>query len=190
MVAFSWSAQIRAGEPRSSSRPGCPPLASDIARWHQHRRARSRARGRTRPRRARPSGLAGALRMCPGQRTVTIRRGPLGRPIVGQRLPRSPSGRGQSSVGLARRLPRVSSTQRRFGSARPAARGCLQSFAVGPVRTTAWSPWGPNRCRISTASASAGPNQWGSLVSNSATSPGRRVISRSPRMRRSSPAST
>lgn len=75
----------------------------------------------------------------------------------------------------------------------PAARSkrpAPPAAAYGPVRTTAWSPCGPNMCRISTASVPAGPNQWGSVVSNSATSPGRRVASRSPRMRRSSPAST
>ena len=58
------------------------------------------------------------------------------------------------------------------------------------ARTWAFSPCGPNRCRISTACSPAGPNQCGVFVSNSATSPGRSVSSCSPRMSRRSPART
>ena len=51
-------------------------------------------------------------------------------------------------------------------------------------------PWLPCTLRISTGSSPVGPNQCGSRVSNSATSPGRIVMSCSPRISRISPEST
>lgn len=102
------------------------------------------------------------------------------------RLPRR-SGLPRCSAALTMPLQLTSSPAHGL-AASAASRAAVQPSY--PVRTTAWSPCGPNRCRISTAVLPAGPNQWGSAVSNSATSPGRRVVSEPPRIRRSSPART